>query len=289
MAAPAVVQLSSFPGEYDSESDTSGSRGEVVVIGDRRSGVTSEQRPLIRPTTTTSDSVSGVSYEMNDFEDASYARIIREAERAIDSGILPQMIYQGSSGSYFVKDTQRVWKNVWLHKSYPVSSFPLTQNTIGVFKPKNEEPYGQLNPKWTKWMHKVCCPCCFGRSCLIPNQGYMSEAGASLVDQKLELNIVPKTKVMQPFLNVILSIALVLPFSGWIIIHIMHLQVVYLAADSFNYTFRDRCAMRMRRFATEQWPDSVGKHVNAGLPKKVYKWIKFVYNWITAEFVMFFR
>ena len=112
MAAPAVVQLSSFPGEYDSESDTSGSRGEVVVIGDRRSGVTSEQRPLIRPTTTTSDSVSGVSYEMNDFEDASYARIIREAERAIDSGILPQMIYQGSSGSYFVKDTQRVWKNV---------------------------------------------------------------------------------------------------------------------------------------------------------------------------------
>ena len=51
----------------------------------------------------------------------------------------------------------------------------------------------------------------------------------------------------------------------------MHLQVVYLAADSFNYTFRDRCAMRMRRFATEQWPDSVGKHVNAGLPKKVYK------------------
>ena len=45
--------------------------------------------------------------------------------------------------------------------------------------------------------------------------------------------------------------------------------MVYLAADTFNYTFRDRCAMRMRRFATEQWPDSVGKRVNAGLPKKV--------------------
>lgn len=27
------------------------------------------------------------------------------------------------------------------------------------------------------------------------NQGYLSEAGASLVDQKLELNIVPRTKV----------------------------------------------------------------------------------------------
>lgn len=66
---------------------------------------------------------------------------------------------------------------------------------LGVFKPKDEEPYGHLNPKWTKWMHKLCCPCCFGRSCLVPNQGYLSEAGASIVDRKLQLNIVPNTKV----------------------------------------------------------------------------------------------
>ena len=71
----------------------------------------------------------------------------------------------------------------------------VAQKTIGVFKPKDEEPYGQLNPKWTKWMQKMCCPCCFGRGCLILNQGYLSEAGASLVDQRLQLNIVPKTKV----------------------------------------------------------------------------------------------
>ena len=64
---------------------------------------------------------------------------IRQSERAIDEGILPERIYQGSSGSYFVKDRDR--------------------KTIGVFKPKNEEPYGHLNPKWTKWMHKVC-NCC---------------------------------------------------------------------------------------------------------------------------------
>lgn len=64
-----------------------------------------------------------------------------------------------------------------------------------MFKPKDEEPYGRLNPKWTKWMHKLCCPCCFGRSCLIPNQGYLSEAAAYLVDYKLNLNIVPKTRV----------------------------------------------------------------------------------------------
>ena len=69
------------------------------------------------------------------------------------------------------------------------------QKIIGVFKPKNEEPYGQLNPKWTKWLQKLCCPCFFGRDCLVLNQGYLSEAGARLVDQRLELNIVPRTRV----------------------------------------------------------------------------------------------
>ena len=69
------------------------------------------------------------------------------------------------------------------------------QEKIGVFKPKDEEPYGHLNPKWTKWVHKLCCPCCFGRSCIVPNQGYLSEVGASIVDEKLGLGIVPKTKV----------------------------------------------------------------------------------------------
>lgn len=77
--------------------------------------------------------------------------------------------------------------------------FLVFQRVIGVFKPKDEEPYGRLNPKWTKWMHKLCCPCCFGRSCLIPNQGYLSEAGAGLVNEKLHLDIVPKTKVSAKF------------------------------------------------------------------------------------------
>ena len=108
-------------------------------------------------------------------DDPTFTDIVRQAEAAIDQGVDPIRIYQGSSGSYFVKNTDG--------------------KTIGVYKPKDEEPYGRLNPKWTKWMHRICCPCCFGRSCLIPNQGYMSEAGASLVDSKLDLNIVPKTKV----------------------------------------------------------------------------------------------
>lgn len=108
-------------------------------------------------------------------EDPAFTELVRQAESAIENGVLPDRISQGSSGSYFVKNPEG--------------------KTIGVFKPKDEEPYGRLNPKWMKWLHRLCCPCLFGRSCLIPNQGYMSEAGASLVDAKLGLNVVPKTKV----------------------------------------------------------------------------------------------
>lgn len=35
------------------------------------------------------------------------------------------------------------------------------QKIIGVFKPKSEEPYGHLNPKWTKYFHKVARVVCF--------------------------------------------------------------------------------------------------------------------------------
>uniref|UniRef100_A0A8C9U0C2 Phosphatidylinositol 4-kinase type 2 n=1 Tax=Scleropages formosus TaxID=113540 RepID=A0A8C9U0C2_SCLFO len=139
----------------------------------------------------------------NEFpEDPEFRDIVRRAERAIEEGIFPERIYQGSSGSYFVKDSQG--------------------KIIGVFKPKNEEPYGQLNPKWTKWLQNLCCPCCFGRDCLVLNQGYLSEAGASLVDQSLELNIVPKTKV------------------------------VYLASETFNYSAIDRVKSRGKKLALEK-------------------------------------
>lgn len=56
---------------------------------------------------------------------------------------------------------------------------------IAVFKPKDEEPFASLNPKWPKYFQRILCFCCFGRACLIPNHGYLSETGASLIDQKL--------------------------------------------------------------------------------------------------------
>ena len=170
----------------------------------------------------------------NSFEDdPEFTNIIREAEAAIEEGVYPQRISQGSSGSYFVFDSTG-------------------QRRIGVFKPKDEEPYGRLNPKWTKWMHKLCCPCCFGRSCLVPNQGYLSEASAYIVDRKLHLGIVPKTRVVRLF------------------------------SKTFNYSAIDRAKSRTKRNVNEHFP-KVGKHFHRiGLPPKVGSFQCFVENYEDA-------
>lgn len=65
-----------------------------------------------------------------------------------------------------------------------------------MFKPKDEEPYGPFSPKWTKWFHRTFFPCFFGRSCLIPNLGYICEAAASLMDRRLRVGLVPHTDVV---------------------------------------------------------------------------------------------
>ena len=91
-------------------------------------------------------------------------------------------------------------------------------------------------------LQKNLCPCCFGRGCLVPNQGYLSEAGASIIDSKLRLNIVPKTRVVR------------------------------LASDSFNYPAYQRHLITAKREINE----SVGRHMHGrrvfqpkGLPPKV--------------------
>lgn len=71
------------------------------------------------------------------------------------------------SGSYIVRD--------------------INYQNIAVFKPKDEEPFAPQNPKWPKYFQRMLCFCCFGRACLIPNNGYMSETAASLVDEKLQV------------------------------------------------------------------------------------------------------
>ena len=63
---------------------------------------------LYRPLITRLSSSDSVSYHTNEFDDQEFARMVRTAESTIEAGVLPQMIAQGSSGSYFVKNQDNV-------------------------------------------------------------------------------------------------------------------------------------------------------------------------------------
>ncbi|KAI4180148.1 MAG: hypothetical protein LQ346_007049 [Caloplaca aetnensis] len=116
--------------------------------------------------------------------------VVEGVRVAIELGVHPKMISQGSSGSYFARNSDG--------------------KVVGVFKPKDEEPYATRNPKWTKWIHRNLFPCFFGRECLIPNLSYVSEAAAYVLDSRLRTNLVPYT------------------------------DIVYLSSKSFHYDFWDR-------------------------------------------------
>jgi hypothetical protein len=120
-------------------------------------------------------------------------------------GTHPKLISQGSSGSYFARNTQG--------------------KVVGVFKPKDEEPYASRNPKWTKWIHRNLFPFFFGRACLIPNLSYISEAAAYVLDSQLRTNLVPYT------------------------------DIVALSSKSFHYDFWDRRAYYRKK---KPLPEKVG-------------------------------
>lgn len=44
-------------------------------------------------------------------DDPQFSELVWQAECAIDNGIVPERIYQGSSGSYFVKNPSGVIAN----------------------------------------------------------------------------------------------------------------------------------------------------------------------------------
>ncbi|KAF1811494.1 phosphatidylinositol 4-kinase type 2-alpha [Eremomyces bilateralis CBS 781.70] len=130
---------------------------------------------------------------------------VESVQIAIEQGVHPKLISQGSSGSYFARTAEG--------------------EIVGVFKPKDEEPYASKNPKWTKWIHRNLFPFFFGRACLIPNLSYVSEAAAYVLDMRLHTNIVPYT------------------------------DIVSLSSKSFHYDYWDRRAFYRRRKAL---PHKVG-------------------------------
>jgi hypothetical protein len=74
-------------------------------------------RSIARASTHWSNAVIAVISETNTFlEDPEFADIVLKAEQAIEIGVFPERISQGSSGSYFVKDSKRVRTSHILHK-----------------------------------------------------------------------------------------------------------------------------------------------------------------------------
>ncbi|KAL2267537.1 hypothetical protein VTJ83DRAFT_4814 [Remersonia thermophila] len=137
---------------------------------------------------------------------AEFDAIVDSVRDAIRQGVHPRMISQGSSGSYFARNPDG--------------------KVVGVFKPKDEEPYAAGNPKWNKWIHRNLFPCFFGRACLIPNLSYVSEAAAYVLDVQLRTHLVPYT------------------------------DVVYLSSKSFHYPFWDRYAFSRKRKVLPAKPGS---------------------------------
>ncbi|BGP08587.1 Phosphatidylinositol 4-kinase LSB6 [Rhodotorula toruloides] len=109
---------------------------------------------------------------------AEFEQLVSSVRLAISQGTHPRLNAKGSSGSYFARAP--------------------TGETVGVFKPADEEPYGTLNPKMVKWIHRnfLSRVIPFGRACLVPRQSYLSESAASILDRHLDTNIVPRTEVV---------------------------------------------------------------------------------------------
>ncbi|PWN26229.1 hypothetical protein BDZ90DRAFT_233363 [Jaminaea rosea] len=139
---------------------------------------------------------------------AQIALDIRGVRQAITEGIQPTMIQTGSSGSYFVKARDAETGNLV---------------TKAVFKPSDEEPYGNLNPKRAFLRRYFWWA--MGRPCLIPGFSAMSEAAASLLDDRLHLALVPKT------------------------------QLVKLSSPAFHYAYNDRRAYEEHG---QQLPEKIG-------------------------------
>jgi phosphatidylinositol 4-kinase type 2 len=158
----------------------------------------------VRPTT-----VESLTFDHEDSSDRmtglQFDDIVESVKVAIEMGTHPKLITQGSSGSYFARNTQG--------------------KVVGVFKPKDEEPYASRNPKWTKWIHRNLFPFFFGRACLIPNLSYVSEAAAYVLDTQLRTNLVPYT------------------------------DIVGLSSKSFHYDFWDRRAYYRKK---KPFPEKVG-------------------------------
>ena len=108
----------------------------------------------------------------------SWKDVKRNAKVSIKLGVKPEFVESGTNGTYFIKD--------------------LSDKKIAVFKPGDEECLSENTPKtfskvkrvFARWVpiFKTLIYCVSGNGC-------HSEAAASIVNQELDLKIVPETNL----------------------------------------------------------------------------------------------
>lgn len=82
--------------------------------------------------------------ERNEFpEDPEFEAVVRQAEVAIERCIFPERIYQGSSGSYFVKDPQGV-RAGWGPRPPASGRVGLSGEVWGFAQPEGERGFERL-------------------------------------------------------------------------------------------------------------------------------------------------
>ncbi|KAG8930968.1 phosphatidyl inositol kinase, partial [Tulasnella sp. 408] len=112
-----------------------------------------------------------------------FDNLANSVKLAILDGLHPKMIAKGSSGSYFARAKKDGKTQV-----------------VGVFKPKDEEPVRRPSlpvedNRYVTWRHRGPANA-LTPPVLSTQQSYISEAAASLLDDRLGLNIVPRTQLV---------------------------------------------------------------------------------------------
>ena len=102
----------------------------------------SEQSPLLSKCT---DSDSDSPFVNNIENDPEFSKVIRSTEEAIYMGILPERIYQGSSGSYFVKDKNKVYNSA-LFQLCPLFWTFLVVTTVREYSKLRDHPLNKGLP-----------------------------------------------------------------------------------------------------------------------------------------------
>lgn len=126
----------------------------------------------------------------------TFSRQIVGVRKAIASGLHPKMIQTGSSGSYFVRTYKSEESALAPNEGVVTSSQAnAVHEVVAVFKPNDEEPYGDLNPKRVLLRRYLWWA--MGRPCLIPSFSYLSEVAASRLDTRLDLGLVPSTRLVK--------------------------------------------------------------------------------------------